>query len=306
MGKINVAAIVADVQKFYAKDKKVQSIIGTGADVKQDYRREDCVCAPDGHPLAELTGLPGIPFNKIVQVAGAPDTGKSTIAGELMAQAQRDGVQVILWDSEDKFDAHRFRIQFQGNPENILLIKTNEIRYGGELVRKFITAIKNQDKDAKILVVWDSVGGSQSRSHAEFELDSDKSAQPGQDAKENGMVMKVLVSLINKYPDSLAVYLANQTYAKIGFMQVGDAAAGGKKIEYHSSLIVFLKRIKTLTKMEKGKKVKYGIVTRATVSKNHLSQGERSVHQLDFEITAKGARLTDGVEIEEKVDEESA
>jgi recombination protein RecA len=301
--KINVAAIVADMQKLYAKDKKVQSIIQTGADVKLDYSREDCVCAPDGHPLAELSGLPGIPFNKIVQVAGPPDSGKSTIAGELMAQAQRDGVMVILWDSEQKFDAHRFKTGFGGAPEDVLLIRTNEIRYGGELVRKFVTAVKTQDPEAKILIVWDSVGGSQSRSHAEFALDSDKSAQPGQDAKENGMVMKVLVAMINKYPDSLAVYLANQVYAKIGFMQVGDAASGGKKIEFHSSLIIFLKRIKTLTKVEKGKKVKYGIVTRATVSKNHLSQSERSVHQLDFEITAKGAQITDAVEVD---DEESA
>lgn len=291
MAKINVNAIVADIQKMYAKDKKVQRIICTGDAVKQDYTTEDCVCAPHGHPLSALSGLPGIPFNKIVQVAGAPDTGKSTFAGELMAQAQRDGVQVILWDSEDKFDAHRFKNQFKGNDKEVLLIKTNEIRYGGELVRKYIHAVKAQDKDAKILVVWDSVGGSQSRAHAEFELDSDKHAQPGQDAKENGMIMKVLVALINTYPDSVAVYMANQTYAKIGFMQKGDAAAGGKKIEYHSSLIIFLKKVKTLVRTVKGQKIKEGIITRATVSKNHLSQGATSVHVLDFQVTAAGAKL---------------
>ena len=82
-------------------------------------------------------------------------------------------------------------------------------------------------------------------------------------------------------------------------MQHGSAASGGAKIEFHSSLIVFLKRIKVLTKVVKGTKVKYGIVTRATVSKNHLSQSSTSIHQLDFQITSEGCTLTEG-EIEDE------
>ena len=180
-----------------------------------------------------------------------------------------------------------------GSPDELLLAKTNEILKGGELVRKFVTAIKDQDPNAKILVLWDSAGGSQSRSHAERELDNERHAQPGQDAKEIGTVMKMLVSLINKYPDSIAVYIANQTYAKIGFMMKGDAASGGAKLEFHSSGIVFLKRIKVLTKKVKGAEVKYGIVTRATVYKNHLSRGKTSVHKMDFTVTADGYSALD-------------
>lgn len=295
MSKIDVSKIVSDMQKLYAKDKRAQAIISTGDRVKMDYTEADLVPLPAGHPLRELMGLPGIPFNKIVQVAGKPDTGKSTFAGETMAAAQRAGLQVILFDSEDKFDAKRFKDLFGGDPAAVLMIGTNEILKGGELLRRYITAIKEQDPAAKILFVWDSVGGSQSRSHAERELDNEKHAQPGQDAKENGSVMKMLVALINKYPDSIAVYLANQTYAKIGFMQHGDAASGGTKIEYHSSFIVMLKRIKPLTRTEKGKIKKYGIISRATVTKNHLSQGKTSVHQLDFQVTADGATLTTAV-----------
>lgn len=294
MSKINLDKIVADMRKLYAKDKKVAAIISTGDAVKTSYTKEDVISLPEEHPFVKLTGVPGLPYNKIVQFAGNPDTGKSTIAGEAMAAAQKAGAQVILCDSEDKFDASRFKSQFGGNPADILMIKTNEILKLGELARRYITAVKEQDPEAKILLVWDSVGGSQSRSHAERELDDERHAQPGQDAKENGSVMKVLVALINKYPDSIAVYLANQTYAKIGFMQKGDATAGGKKIEYHSSLIVTLKRIKTLTKVVKGVKVKYGIITRATVSKNHLSQGENSIYQMDFTITAAGTSPAEG------------
>lgn len=302
MAKIDVSKIVADTRKLYQKDKKIQSLICTGDAVKATLTEEDVVPLPEAHPLRILLATPGIPYNKITQVAGKPDCGKSTWAGELMASAQKAGIQVILWDSEDKFDPYRLKL-FGGDPSQILLIKSNEILKGGELARRYITAIKEQDINAKVLFVWDSVGGSQSRSHAERELDNEKHAQPGQDAKENGSFMKVLVGLINKYPDSIAVYLANQTYAKIGFMQKGDAASGGTKIEYHSSFIVMLKKIKTLTRVVKGVTTKYGIVSRATVTKNHLSQGPTSVYQLDFQVTASGSCPAEGFSDEEAEDE---
>lgn len=292
MAKIDVNKIVDSIRGMYAKDKKSQSIITTGDAVKASYTEKDVIPLESGHPLRQLMGLPGLPFNKIIQCAGKPDCGKSTWASELVVAAQKAGTQVIYWDSEDKFDTARLKM-LGGDPKEVLLIKTNEILKGAELARKYIIATKEQVPTAKILFIWDSVGGSQSRSHSERELDSEKHAQPGQDAKENGSVMKVMVALINKFPDSIAVYLANQTYAKIGFMQHGDAASGGTKIEYHSSFIVMLKRIKVLTKVVKGVTTKYGIITRATASKNHLSQGQTSVHQLDFKVTAEGSEITE-------------
>ncbi len=285
--------ILGEVRGMYAKDKKSQSMLSTGNVIKQSYTLDDGCPIPEGHPLRELIGAPVIPFNKIYQFAGNEDTGKSTMIGELVAAAQKNDWLVILWDAEDKFDANRLRVQFGGDPDRLLLIKTNEILQGGEKVRKFVNVAKAKYPNAKILICWDSVGGSQSRSHAERELDNEKHAQPGQDAKENGSVMKMLVSLFNKYPDSISVILANQVYAKIGFMQHGDKESGGKKVAYHSSVIIILKRIKVLTKQVNKVKMKYGIITRATVQKNHISQGENSVHQLDFEITAKGAARTD-------------
>lgn len=301
--KIDVSKIVKDMQSLYAKDKKVQSLICTGDSVKTEYTEQDVVPLPGSHPLSTLLGLPGLPFNKIVQVVGKPDCGKSTWAAEAAVAAQKAGIQVIYTDAEDKFDASRF-VSMGGDPSTVLMIKSNEILKAGELARKYIIAVKTQDPEAKILWIVDSVGASQSRSHAERELDSEKHAQPGQDAKENSALMKMTVALINKYPDSLSVYLVNQSYAKIGFMQKGEAAAGGTKIEYHSSFIVSLKRIKTLTSVQKGTTMKTGIVSRATVTKNHLSQSKASIHQLDFTVTSAGSKLTEGLEVIKEEDDE--
>lgn len=292
MAKVNIAKVVADVKKLYAKDEKSQSMLSTGGTVKQTYKAEDGVPLEDGNPVKELLGLPCLPFNKVIQISGGPDVGKSTTCGQAMVSAQKNDIVVVLWESESKFDSHRFKNQFGGDSEQILLISTNEILQGGEKVRKSITAVKDSYPTAKIFFVWDSVGGSQSRGHAEKELDSEKHNAPGQAAKENGDVMRMLVGLINKYPDSIAVLLANQVYAKIGFNAFGNQESGGKKIEFHSSAIIELKRLKVLTKVSKGVKIKYGIQTRGTVKKNHLNQGATSIHQLDFEITAAGAKVS--------------
>lgn len=292
MAKVDINSIVADVKKLYAKDAKAQKMLSTGSVVKQDYKPEDGVPLSEGNPIRELLGLPCLPFNKIVEVSGGPDVGKSTTCGQAMASAQANDIVVVLWESESKFDSHRFKTQLNGNPDEIILISTNEILQGGEKVRKVITTIKDKYPTAKILFAWDSIGGSQSRGHAEKELDNEKHNAPGQAAKENGDVMRMLVGLINKYPNDIAVLLLNQVYAKIGYNAFGNQESGGKKIEFHSSAIIELKRLKVLTKVSKGVKIKHGIQTRGTVKKNHLNQGATSIHQLDFEITATGATVS--------------
>lgn len=285
---------VADrVRALYAKDDSMKRILSNNSGAPKVYAESDGVPLPEHNPIRQMTGVPCLPFNKIVQVAGKPDTGKSTTAGEAMAAAQSAGFEVIVWDSEDKLDLSRYASEFKGDPTLLHIIKTNEIRKGGQLVKDYISVLKQDNPAAKILVVWDSVGGSVSRSETERNLADERHGQPGQDAKENGSVVRHWVGTFNKYPDTICVLLVNQTYAKIGFMQHGEQAKGGSGIEYFSSLIIQLKRIKVLTKTEKKKKVKYGIITRATVSKNHLSQGKTSVYQMDFVITAAGSQVSD-------------
>ena len=288
MSKPSPKAILEGIKSLYAKDKAMTKIL-EGSFVISAPKG---VPLPVDNPVRQLTGLLCLPFNKIVQVAGKPDTGKSTTAGEVMSAAQAAGFHVILWDAEDKFDLVRYKTEFKGDPDTLYPIKTNEIRKGGQLAKDYIKAIKTADPQAKILLVWDSVGASVSRAETERNLADEKHGQPGQDAKENGSVVRHLVGMFNLYPDSIAVLLVNQTYAKIGFMQHGEQAKGGSAVEYFSSLIIGLRRIKVLTKVENKKKIKTGIVTRAMVIKNHLTQGKTSVYQMDFTITAAGSQIS--------------
>lgn len=283
---------VERVQAMYAKNERVQVAVSAGAS-KKAYTENDGVPLPAGHVFRELTGLPCLPYNKVVQFAGKPDTGKSTLGAVMALAAQGSGHKIIYWDTEEKFDAHRFEM-LGGEADPITFIRTNDIRIGGQLVKDLIKALKEDEPECKILIVWDSVGGGVSRADAERNLaDFKKSAQPGAAAKENGEVTRHIVSMMNTFRDSITMYMANQTYAKIGFMQSGDKAKGGDTIEFFSSLIVFFKRVKVLTRTENKQLKKYGIITEATVTKNHLSQGQSSVHKMRFQITAEGITKSD-------------
>lgn len=293
MPKINVAEIVKKAQSLYGKDKRGAEMLTTGTTLTRPTKPEQFVLAPKGHPWVELTGLLGIPYDSIIEVAGAYDSGKSTLAGEFMAEAQRNGVYVILGDSEKKFDKARFVKHFGGNADELLLVQSTIIRKLAGGMFKYVKTIKEADPGAKIFMVHDSIGGSVSRARAERDIDDEKQNQPGSEAVENSDYMKHTVALMDKYPGSIAMLLINQMTDKIGFGQKGQSRSGGHKISFHSSMILEMKKIKTLTKVANKVKVKTGIVSRVKVDKNHLSQSDNSVAEMNILVTAKGWAKTD-------------
>ena len=303
MAKINAADIAKKVQSLYAPKDKNKEIISTGASLKRPTKPEEFVVAPEEHPWRTLTGLMGIPFDMIVQIAGSPDSGKSTVAGQFMAYAQQQNVYVVLWDTEKKFDKIRYEKHFGGNADDLCVIATTTIRKGAGAMFKFVNTIKQMDPKAKILLVHDSVGGSVSRARAERDLDDEKNAQPGSEAVENSDYMRHTIAMFDKYPGDIALLLINQMTDKIGITP-GKSRSGGHKISFHSSMIIEMTRVQDVTKTVKGTKVKTGIISRAKIAKNHLSLSENSVHEMRVSVDASGwHNLGESDESEDKTEE---
>ena len=283
---------VERVQAAYAKNPAAKGVVSLGM-VAKVYTEADGVPLPEGHPFRELTGIPCLPFNKTVQFAGKPDTGKSSFGAVTVAPAQQAGFEIVYWDTEEKFDPHRL-IMLGGDPSLIKFVRTNNIRVGAQMVKELVMALKQDDPDCKILIVWDSVGGGLSKSNMQKNLaDEKKSTQPGAEAKDNGEAIRHFVTLQNVYRDSICIYMANQTYTKIGLFAKGDKAKGGDGVEFFSSYIVFKKRLKILTKVENKQSLKLGVITEAVVTKNHLTQGKTSIYKMRFQITADGVQKSD-------------
>lgn len=293
MKPINIQSVLAKAQALYKKDTKGAEMLCTGAALKRPTQPEEFIVAPEGHPWKSLTGLMGLPYGYIVQIAGAYDSGKSTVAGEFMAAAQKQGVYVVLLDTEKKFDKVRFEKHFNGSAKDLLIVQSTMIRKGVGGVIKFVDAIKETDPKAKILIVHDSVGGSVSRARAERSIDDEKNQQPGSEAVENSDYMKTIIANFDRYPDSISLLLINQMTDKIGFGQKGQSRSGGHKISFHSSMIIEMKKVKELDKVVNKVKMKTGIISQAKIVKNHLSQTDLSVAQMNIAVDAKGWHSTD-------------
>lgn len=293
ISKIDINKLISKAQSYYGDKEKNRALqMSTGNSISRPNKDSDFVCWKGSH-WETLTGVRGIPFGRVVQIAGRPDSGKSSHAMAFMKAAQDQNVLVILWDAENKFSAHRFDHYFHGVSDQLLITTSKMILEGGDNVEKLISAAKEQDPFCKILIVWDSVGGTLAANEGEDSLTNSK--QMAAASKENGAVLRGWIRLMEKYKnketneENIAVLLINQVYANIG--SVGQKESGGQKIEFYSSIILQLTRKEDLTKIKDGMKIKTGIVSRAKVKKNHLFEGEYSIAELDLVVSAGGIDL---------------
>jgi RecA/RadA recombinase len=292
--KLNLDTVVSKVRTGFGKDKSAAAKISTGASISRPEKDSDFILWDQpGSPWQLLTGTRGLIFGRITQIAGKSNSGKSSHAMQLMKLAQDQGVAVVLIDSENKFSKFRFENHFGGDASQLLITSSKMILEAGNHLEQMIHAIYEQNKKQKVLIVWDSLGGSLARNEGADTLDSSK--QMAAASKENGSVMRAIVRLMEEYKDKenndemIACLLINQSYANIG--APGQVQSGGQKVEYYSSLIIQLTRRGDITKVKDGMKIKTGIETRAKVSKNHVSDSETSVSELQLVITAGGIRL---------------
>lgn len=296
MSKIDISKIVKEVKGRYGKKTGLACDVGTGTDTVLSTSDSAYVLSDRVEFWKPLVGIRGIPYGRIIQISGKEDSGKSTTAMLFMKAAEDSGSVIIFWDSEKKFDVSRYRDRMGGNPDNMLVSRSKLIVEGAKQVAWFIDAVKSQDPNKKILVVWDSVGSTQSSVNGEDEND-DYSRQPGVDAREVGFALKKLVGRMERYrnpetgEDTIGILCINQVYANIG--SHGHKERGGSQLAFLSSVIVQLTRKKDLVKTRGGFKIKYGILTRAKVKKNHLFSGEDCVAELDLIVTADGIFLED-------------
>jgi RecA/RadA recombinase len=241
-------------------------------------------------PWQLCTSILGVPFGVVVQISGRPDSGKSTHAMQFMKQAQDQGYLVIFWNAEQKFSPRRFDKHFGGSSKDLLVVTSKMISEGADMVEALVHSAMKELPNKKILIVWDSVGGSLPKS--EKGKSKRDSRQMAEAAKENGAAIRGLVMLMEEYRDKtnneerIGVLLINQVYSNIG--APGQVESGGQKVAFHSSLIVQLTRTTDLCKTRDKIKRKVGIRTKMRVKKNHLFDGDDTIAEMLLDITAGG------------------
>jgi RecA/RadA recombinase len=297
---INLDDIVKRAQAMFGKDKAGARMITTGASLQKPSKDSDFILWRKNNFWQELTGLRGLVAGRVHQISGKMDSGKSSLAGQFMVEAQEQENVVILWDAEQKFSASRYDTHLGGKSANLAIISTNSITEGARSLAFYISAIKEAAPKAKILIVIDSIGVLNNRTELGGDDGSeDMSKQPGVMSKEIGFLFRKINRLTNDYQDketgdhTITTLVINQVYANIG--SVGVVERGGSQLGYSSSLIIQLSRKQDLVKVKGGKKIKFGIVSRAKSKKNHLFDGSDCVAELDIVVSADGIGLANEV-----------
>jgi len=137
------------------------------------------------------------------------------------------------------------------------------------------------DPKAKVLIVFDSLGGTPSS--AEAGADADEKIQLATAAKVIKRNLRVMVPRWISRHDIIMMVI-NTNYANIG--SVVRSNSGGDGLEFASAFIIQLSRVKNLTQKKGDQTLLLGIVTRASKTKDHLQTSETSLKDVMFEIYA--------------------
>ena len=271
-----------DIRKTF-KDKKKASMISTGDEMTTPTAPEDFVVMPEW--FARMSGTLGLPFGFVVMIAGNTDSGKTSFTIEAMKSAQEQDIHVILVDTEKKTTSKRLS-DWGVNPEHIARVQPEYLEEAYDGIDKWVDYIKDADANAKILVIFDSVGNTPA--FKETESDVDDTLQLGLAAKSNKRGMRRLVPRLKR--DNIAMLLINQTYDNIA--SPGRSNAGGKAMDFFSCLTYQTSRKGWLEKTVKGEKKRIGAKVRWSLYKNHLIDGDADVNKVsDIDITSEGMKL---------------
>ena len=287
MSKIDVSKVVADVQKLYNKDQKKSDAIGLGSRLR-GTSDADFVVMPEWWQKG--TNTKGIPFGKIVMIAGDSDSGKTSCAVAAMKAAQAQGVTVLYVETENKTTVQDLT-GWGVNADDVMLVQSSIAEEAFELMFKLWDAFFKSYPNEKLLVVFDSLGNVVSKRDSEMDL-TQSSQKPGGKGQINRLGLNKLVA--KRDDGDAAILVINYTYDNIG--SPGKTNAGGKALNFFSCLTYQTSRKQWLEKTVKGEKIRTGAKVQWKLFKNHLDKANPGPKVVEFDITAEGVKLAGIVE----------
>lgn len=281
MSKFDISKVVSDVQKLYAKDKKAD-LVGFG-DKLRGTADSDFVIMPEWWQKG--TNTKGIPFGKLVMIAGDSDSGKTSCAITAMKSAQAQGVAILYVETEGKTTAQDLT-NWGVDPSSVMLVQSSIAEEAFELMFKLWDSFFKAYPKAKLLVVFDSIGNVVSRRDSQIDLTTENQ-KPGGKGQINRLGINKLIA--KRDDGDAAVLIINYTYANIG--SPGKTNAGGKAVNFFSCLTYQTSRKGWIEKTIKGEKVRIGASVQWTLFKNHLDKTNPGPKNIILHITSEGISL---------------
>lgn len=285
--KFNLTKVVEDTQKLYKKDTGMGSI-GVG-DSLRSMKDTDFLIMPEWYQKA--TNTKELPFGGYVMIAGDSDSGKTSGAIAAMKAAQEQGVAVLYVETENKTTTQDL-VNWGVDPDQIMLVKASMAEEAFDKMFKLWDNFFKDYPNEKLLVVFDSIGNIVSKHDMELDMTSQNS-KPGGKGKTNRAGINALIA--RSTAGNATAYICNYTYDNIG--SPGKTNAGGKALNFFSSLTYQTSRKGWIEKTIKGVKIRAGAKVQWKLFKNHIDRANPGPKIVELDITA------DGIEVAGAADE---
>jgi recombination protein RecA len=201
-------------------------------------------------------GIGGMPRGRVIEIFGPESSGKTTLALQVIAQAQKSGGMAAFVDAEHALDA-TYAQKLGVDLDGLLVSQPDNGEQALEIVE---VLIRSGSVD---VVVVDSVAALVPRAEIEGEMGE---AQMGLQARLMSQALRKLTGVVSK--SKTCLIFINQLREKIGVMFGNpETTTGGRALKFYSSVRVDIRRIASI---KEGENV-VGGRTRVKIVKNKLA-----------------------------------
>jgi recombination protein RecA len=177
-------------------------------------------------------GIGGVPRGRVVEIFGPESSGKTTLALQIIAQAQILGGNAAFVDAEHALDAQYAR-KLGVDLDNLLVSQPDNGEQALEIVEVLVRS------NAVDVVVVDSVAALVPRAEIEGDMGD---AQVGLQARLMSQALRKLTGVVSKSKTCLV--FINQLREKIGVMFGNpETTTGGRALKFYSSVRIDIRRI---------------------------------------------------------------
>ncbi|MBK92836.1 MAG: hypothetical protein CMP33_00640 [Rickettsiales bacterium] len=222
----------------------------------------------------------GVPLGKVTVFAGESGSGKSYFcAGNIVKEAQKQGIFVVLVDSENALDETWLTaLDVDTDEKKLLKLNMSMIDDVAKTVSTFMGDYREMPEEdrPKVLFVIDSLGMLLTPTDVDQFTKGDMKGDMGRKPKALTALVRNCVNMFGSH--NVGLVATNHTYASQDMFDPDDKISGGQGFIYASSIVVAMKKLK-LKEDQDGKKVTdvRGIRAACKVMKTRYSKPFESV-----------------------------